>query len=116
MTIEITDRAAFKDKFAALMAADVSLITAGIEPSRELSSQMIDEFLNQFTATTLAPAIPNSAGFVIVNGQTGYIPFDFRGKTYETIPDARLVITKFLSTKDYGNVNDYRVVEATYFG
>lgn len=116
MTIEITNLEDFKGKFAHLMAANVNMISAGAPPSASLVSKMIDEFLPQFYVCTPAPAVPKSAGFVVVTADAGYIPFDFRGKTYETLPDAHLAVTRFLSTKDYGKPSDYRIVEATYFG
>ena len=54
--IQITDREDFKDRFAALMAADISLIHAGIDPKSELIPDMIDAFLDQYEATTPKPA------------------------------------------------------------
>jgi hypothetical protein len=54
--IQISDRDDFKDKFAALMAADVSLMHAGIDPKSEVIPDMIDAFLDQFEAITPKPA------------------------------------------------------------
>lgn len=115
MTIEIRDRTDFADKFAALMAANVSLTTAGIEPSRDLSKQMIEEFLDQFVIATPMPATPKSAGFIITESHTGTIPFDFRGHLYNNEALALLGIENFLAGRDYGKISDYRIIEATYF-
>lgn len=115
MTIEITDRADFADKFAALMAANVSLITSGITPSRDLSSQMIDEFLDQFIMTVPAPAIPKSAGWIVTVLPSGDIPHDFKGSTFETYDDAHIAVRDFLSDKGYGRSKDYSIVKAHYY-
>jgi hypothetical protein len=116
MTYEITDRTEFKDKFAALLASNVSLIAAGLEPSRDLSSQMINEFLNQFTIATPAPAIPLTAGYVVVCNQTGYIPGDFRGQLLETHWDADRAIKNWIVKTGRGKASAYGSREVTYFG
>lgn len=116
MTIEISDRNTFADKFAALMAANVSLITAGMEPSRDLSEKIIDEFLNQFLVATPMPAEPKTAGYIIVTPHNGEIPFDFRGHLYSNEALALLGIENFLAGRPYGKDSDYRIVKATYFG
>ena len=116
MSYEITDRADFQDKFAALMASNVSLITAGLEPSRDLSEKMIEEFLNQFTMTTPAPAPSIRAGWVVVCEQTQYIPGDFRGQMFESGMDATLAITRWIAKTGRGRASAYGVREVTYFG
>lgn len=115
MTIEIPDRTDFADKFAALMAANVSLITAGVIPTRELSAQMIDEFLDQFIMTTPAPATPKSAGWIVTVLPSGTIPHDFKGSTFETYDDAHIAVRDFISDKGYGRVSDYSIVQAHYY-
>lgn len=64
MTLEITDREEFKDKLAFLMAANVSMISAGAPPRAELAGDMIDEFLNQFVIATPAKST-TPFGYVI---------------------------------------------------
>jgi hypothetical protein len=116
MTIEIPDRADFKAKFAALMAANVYLITAGIEPSRDLSKQMIDEFLNQFIMTTPAPAPTKSAGYVVTVLPSEEIPYGFKNNLYRSESDAQLAVSKFIGQMGYGRTSDYKIKEVSYFG
>lgn len=99
MTLEITDRDDFADKFAALMASNVSLITAGLEPSRELSKSMVSEFLDQFEVTTPAPSpAPRDcfAGYVIVSTVTGWVATNFAHSLYESADDAQKIIDQYL--------------------
>lgn len=116
MTAEITNLEEFKDKFAALMAANVSLITAGLEPSRELSSKIIDEFVMQFMATTPMPAPRISAGWIVTSLPLHTVPSDFKGNYYESRADAQLAVTKFIGSKSYGRTSDYDIKEVFYFG
>lgn len=116
MTIEITDTDDFKDKFAALMASNVSLITAGLEPSRELSSKMIDEFLNQFIVATPAPAPTYRAGYVVVAEMTGYIPGYFQNVHFTSPDSARDAIREWVRSTGHGKESAYGVREITYFG
>lgn len=116
MTIEIPDRVDFQDKFAALMAANVSLITAGMAPSRDLSKQMIHEFLDQFVITTPAPAPRITAGYIVTVLPSGEIPYDFKGKFYDSISNAQLAVSVFIGEKGYGKTRDYEIKEVSYFG
>jgi hypothetical protein len=116
MTYEITDRADFQDKFAALMAANVSLITAGLEPSTDLSSKMINEFLNQFTVATPAPATPMTAGYVIVENLTGWQTGKFRQRLFDSEEEALFALDNWVTETGHGTAGSYGVRKATYFG
>ncbi len=116
MTIEITNLEDFKDKFAALMAANVNMISAGAPPSASLVSKMIDEFLPQFYVTTPMPAVPKSAGFIVITADHGHLAFDFKGVTFETADIADLTIASYVRNNGFGSETHFRVVEATYFG
>ena len=119
MTIEIRDREEFKKKLDHLFAVNTNLIQSGVHPEEKVFEYIMNDFLDQFEAITPAPAVPadqKSAGWVVVNAQTGYIPFDFKGNIYETSVHAQIAIKTFLERRDYGKMSDYAVVEATYYG
>jgi len=115
MTLEITDRADFKDKFASLMAANMLLINAGFPPSAELSSDIIDEFLNQFTISTPMPAIPRTAGYVVVANMTGWPTAQFRERLFDSEEAAIDAIEYWVEETAHGKASSYGVRKATYF-
>lgn len=116
MTLEITDRTEFANKFAFLMAANMDLINSGFPPSAELAEQMVNEFLNQFIVATPMPAKPNVAGYIVVNNMSGYIPIDFLGLLYTTEVLAEQALIRWFNSHREGQISAYSIREATYFG
>lgn len=116
MTYEITDRKDFAEKFAYLMAANMDLINSGFPPSAELSEKMINEFLNQFIVATPAPAIPKTAGFIIIANMTGWLTGNFRERLFENEADALLAIDDWVKETGQGKASAYGVRRVTYFG
>lgn len=115
MSLEITDRDEFTDKFTHLMVATDNLRKAGMAPPRELVAHMVEEFLDQFTATTPAPAPRYKAGWVIIQPLTGLISSDFAGHLYGTQSEAQSVLTIFLDQRPYLGEANYDVVEAFHY-
>lgn len=115
MTIEITDRSDFINKFAFLMAANMDMINAGAPPTAELAGDMINEFLDQFIIATPMPATPNVAGYIVVNSMSGYIPGDFRNMLYDTHSEAEYALTRWFNSHRQGKISAYGIREVTYF-
>lgn len=116
MTIEITNREDFQAKISAFMDGNNALVEAGLEPSPALYKQMLDEFLNQFSATTPARATPMQAGHVVVCNLTGFIPGEFKGRLFETERDALLAINYWVLSSGIGKTSAYGTRKVTYFG
>lgn len=106
--IEIYDRADFKDKFASLMAADINLMHAGIDPKSDTMSTVIDAFLDQFKASTPArapePAPKTPAGYIITDLWDDRTPAAFIGNLYETKEIAQGAINQTYSVQDRENI------------
>lgn len=116
MTLEIADRAAFKEKFNSLLVGTEHLFQAGIEPTDELASKLIDSFLDQFVSTQPVREEPSFAGYLVVTEDGGIIPGDFKDTLFPTVDDAEEGINALVSKRPYINADAYKVVEATYFG
>jgi hypothetical protein len=103
--IEIYDRAEFKDKFAHLMAADINLMHAGIDPKSDTMSVVIDAFLNQFEASTIAraPEQPEKdpIGYIIRDRWDGREIEVFRGTLYVSEEAATASIEQAYSRPDF---------------
>jgi hypothetical protein len=115
MTIEINDTTEFSNKLAYFFTAIQKLESAGFDTDPVFFESMVDDFLVQFEATTMARVEPLTAGYIVVSPQNGTIPFDFRGHLYHSEALALLGIENFLAGRDYGKVSDYRIIEVTYY-
>lgn len=109
--IQITDRQDFTDKFAALMAADISLIHAGIDPKSPLIPEMIDTFLEQFNkpepATDHTRAGDTPFGFVIRDRWDGREIEVFRDTLYPSEEAALATIDQAYDRPDY---NEFLII------
>lgn len=107
--IEIYDRADFKDKFAHLMAADINLMHAGIDPKGTAIPNVIDAFLDQFEASTMArapePDRDEPVGWVIRDRWDNRELHMFGNTLYESEEAAIASIDQAYDRPDYNEFN-----------
>jgi len=103
--IEIYDRAEFKDKFAHLMAADISLMQSGIDPKSDIMSRVIDAFLDQFKAATPARAETAPYGWIIRDRWDNREIPAFAGVLYESEEVAIATIEQAYTRPDFNEFN-----------
>lgn len=109
--IQITDREDFTDKFAFLMVANVSMISAGAPPRAELAEQMVNHFLDQFDKP--APKTDHTRngdtpyGYVIRDRWDGREIPDFKDSFYLSEEAAIASIDQAYARPDY---NEFLII------